>query len=117
VFALVNGLFLSAVLAHFTTWPRTTRAGLPWLRECEGLRGRVIGPYNLLLYASAVAAVGGLVENRRAWPWGALTPLAAVPLLRRATPREYERLLAQAACRPRWWNRRLTRRTSTTLVP
>ena len=104
-FAVANGLFASAVLAHFTSWPRTTHAGLPWLTECEGLEGRLMGPYNALLHLSAVAAVGGAIENRGAWRWFAVTPL------RRETLPEYQRLLAQAAERPRWWNRRLAART------
>ncbi len=109
-FAVANGLFASAVISHFTSWPRTTWAGLPWLTECEGLQGRLLGPYNTLLYVSALAAVGGAVENRRAWEWFALTPLIVVPLLRRETLPEYQRLLIQAAEEPRWWNRRLTSR-------
>ena len=109
-FAVANGLFASAVVTHATSWPRTTRAGLPWLTECEGLEGRVMGPYNAVLYVSAVAALGGAFETRRAWRWFAVTPLVAVPLLRRETPAEYQRLLAQAAERPRWWNRRLAAR-------
>jgi hypothetical protein len=110
-FALANGLFLSAAVSHFTSWPRTTRAGMPWLVECEGLEGRLMGPYNALLYVSAAAAVGGAIENRRAWTWFVLTPVLVVPLLRRETPREYQRLLDQAARRPRWWNRRLAARS------
>jgi hypothetical protein len=109
-FAMANGLFLSAAITHFTCWPLETRAGLPWLLECEGMDGRLMGPYNLLLHVSAVAAVGGLVENRRAWRWFALTPLIAVPVLRRQTPQEYRLLLVQAARQPRWWNRRLAAR-------
>ena len=107
-FAVANGLFLSAVISHFTSWPRTTRAGLPWLTECEGLEGRLVGPYNVLLHVSAVAAIGGAAENRRAWRWFATTPLLVVPVLRHETPQEYQRLIAQAVERPRWWNRRLT---------
>jgi hypothetical protein len=38
-----------------------------------------------------------------------LTPLV-VALLRRKAPPEYQRLLTQAAERPRWWNRRLAAR-------
>lgn len=83
---------------------------MPWLTECEGLEGRLMGPYNALLYLAALAAVGGAIENRRAWRWFVVTPLIVVPLLRRETPGEYERLLTQAAQRPRWWNRRLTAR-------
>jgi hypothetical protein len=111
-FAVLNGLFASAVISHFTSWPRTTRAGLPWLTECEGLTGEVIGPYNLLLHGSAVAAVAGVVENRRAWPWFVTTVAVVVPLLRRETDREFQRLLAQAAQTPRWWNRRLASRAA-----
>lgn len=105
-FAVLNGALLSAVLGHVASWPRTRRAGLPWLRECEGLEGRLIVPYNMILYASFVAAVGGLAENRRPL-WGLSTPLVLVPLFVSETPREYQRLLAQAAREPRWWNRRL----------
>jgi hypothetical protein len=107
LFAVANGLFLSAVVSHFTSWPRTTRAGLPWLVECEGLRGPLIGPYNTVLHVSGLAALAGLVENRGAWRWGALTTAVVVPILRWAAPREYAHLLAQAERRPRWWNRRL----------
>jgi hypothetical protein len=101
-FAVANGVFVSAVITHFTSWPRTTRAGLPWLTQSEGIEGRLVGPYNALLYIAAVAAVGGAIENRRAWRSFVLTPLTVVPLLRRGTPSEYQRLLAQAAERPRW---------------
>jgi hypothetical protein len=111
-FAIANGLFASAAISHMTSWPRTSRAGLPWLTECEGLEGRLMGPYNALLYVSAAAAVLGVVENRRAWHWSTLTPLLVVPLLRRETPVEFQRLLAQAAERPRWWNRRLAARVA-----
>src|SRR3954451_1605403 len=38
-FSVLNGLFLSLVLAHFASWPRTSAAGLPWLTESEGIRG------------------------------------------------------------------------------
>ena len=78
--------------------------------ECEGLEGRLMGPYDALPYVSAVAAVGGAVENRRAWRWFAVTPLVVVPLLRRETQPEYRRLRTQAAERRRWWNRRLAAR-------
>ncbi|WP_041546513.1 MULTISPECIES: hypothetical protein [unclassified Nocardioides] len=106
-YAIVNGLFLAAVVAHYTSWPRVWRAGVPWLTECEGLDGPVIGPYNVILQVSAVAAVAGLVENRSRWRWGVVTVLMAAPVLRWATPREYARLLQQAAEHPRRWNRRL----------
>lgn len=106
-FAVANGLFASAVISHYASWPRTTWHGLPLLVECEGIEGVLIAPYNMVLQVSAVAAVGGLVENRSAWPWAVAAALIAVPALRWLTPREYNRLLAQAAAQPRWWNRRL----------
>jgi hypothetical protein len=107
-FAITNGLVLAAVIAHYSSWPRTWRGGLPWLTECEGLDGPIIGPYNVLLQVSAVAGAAGLWENRSKWRWGAATALATVPLLRHATPREYAQLVQQAAANPKWWNRRLT---------
>jgi hypothetical protein len=109
-FAAVNGLFLSAVVTHYTTWPTTRRRRIPWLVECEGLDGAAVGPYNLVLQVSAVAAVGGLVENRRGWPAALVAVGVGLPVLRWSTPREYRRLLDQAAATPRWWNRRLVAR-------
>jgi hypothetical protein len=106
-YAIANGFFLAAVIGHYTSWPRVWRAGLPWLTECEGLRGPVIGPYNVLLQVSAVAGAAGLWENRSRWRWGVATVLAVAPVLRWTTPREYTRLQEQAAEHPRWWNRRL----------
>jgi len=106
-FAATNGIFLSAVITHYTTWRRTRRWGLPWLLESEGIQGPLMGPYNLLLQGSAVSAVGGLVENRRGWPAALGAVSVALPVLRSTTPREYARLLDQAAANPAWWNRRL----------
>jgi len=111
VFAVLNGMFLSAVIAHFAAWPRTWSAGLPWLTECEGLSGRLMPPYNLLLYVSGVAAVGGLVETGRGRGRRAFAPLlvpaVVVPWLVREQHRDHARLIAQAQRRPGWWNRRL----------
>ena len=109
-FAVANGLFAPTVVSHYASWPRTTWHRLPWLQECEGIEGALIAPYNMVLQVSAVAAVGGLAENLSAWPWALAAGLIAVPALRWLTPREYDRLLEQAAAQPRWWNRRLTAR-------
>ena len=95
------------MISHYASWPRATWHGLPWLVECEGIEGVLIVPYNMVLQVSAVAVVGGLVENLSAWPWALAVGLVAVPALRWLTPREYDRLLAQAAAQPGWWNRRL----------
>ena len=111
-FAVLNGFFLSAVLAHLSAWPRTSRRGLPWLTECEGLSGRLMPPYNLMLYASGVAAVGGLLETGRGRGWrgvapAVLVPAVVVPWLIGEQHRDHARLVAQAQRRPGWWNRRL----------
>jgi hypothetical protein len=105
------GLYLSAVVPHFTGWPRAHPA-LPWLAECEGMRGPVIGPYDVVLHVSGIAALGGLLENRRARNRGALVSSVVVPWPLRAQHREYGRLLAQARRRRGWWNRRLQRLVS-----
>ena len=109
-YAVANGFFLAAVVGHYSSWPRVWRAGLPWLTECEGLEGPVIGPYNVLLQVSAVAAVAGLHENRSQWRWGVVTAAVVAPVMRWSTPREYAELVRQAAEHPRWWNRRLAAR-------
>jgi len=109
-FATLNGVYLSAVTAHFAGWPRTTRLGLPWLTECEGLSGRAVVPYNLILHVSAVAGLAGLAENRRGRPLGLLVPVALVPWLVREQHREFSRLVEQAHREPGWWNRRLRAR-------
>ena len=80
-FVVANATFLSTVLAHLTAWPRTRVAGLPWLTECEGLSGRLMAPYNLVLYTSGVAAIGGLVETGRDRPWRAAAIGTAVPVV------------------------------------
>jgi hypothetical protein len=105
-FSVLCGFYLSAVLAHLAGWPRTSRAGLPWLTECEGIDGRPIAAYNVILYVSAVGAVGGLAENRGV-AWGAAVPPVVVPLLVAVQHQEVARLQQQARARPRWWNRRL----------
>jgi hypothetical protein len=109
-FGILNGLFLSAVAAHFIYWPKRWVGGVPYLVECEGLRGRVVAPYNGILYVSAVAAVAGLVENRRAGLRGGVLPLVVVPVLLRAQRAEFRRLKTQAHRDPAWWNRRLQNR-------
>jgi hypothetical protein len=106
-FAVVNGVYLAAVTAHLSAWPATRVAGAPWLTECEGLSGRLMPAYNVLLYVSGAAALGGLVESGRAGVLGAAVPAALVPWLRGEQHRELARLRRQARLHPGWWNRRL----------
>jgi hypothetical protein len=105
-FNALNGLYLALVLGHAVSWPRRW-AGAPWLTECEGLRGPVLTPYNVVLQLSWVAAIGGIAENRRGRWWAAVVPAVVVPVLAREAPRELARLTEQARERPSWWNRRL----------
>jgi hypothetical protein len=111
-FAVANGFFLSAVIGHFTAWPwALNRFHAPWLSRCEGLDGRAMLPYNLVLYASGLSALGGLLlENRRGRLTGSLVPLVLVPAVVAAQRWEFRRLVAQAQRRPGWWNRRLQHR-------
>lgn len=105
-FNALNGLYLALVAGHAVTWPRRW-AAIPWFRECEGLRGPVLTPYNVIIQLSWIAAVGGIAENRRGRLWAAVVPMLVVPALAREAPREFGRLVEQAGERPRWWNRRL----------
>ena len=107
-FNALNGLYLALVAGHAVSWPRRWSAA-PWLTECEGLRGPVLTPYNLILQLSWIAAIGGIAENRRGRRWAALVPVLVVPVLAREAPREFRRLVDQAQHRPAWWNRRLQR--------
>jgi hypothetical protein len=106
-FAVVNGVYLSAVIAHFVYWPTRWRAGMPLLTECEGLKGRAITPYNAILYVSAITALGGMYENRNAAKRGVVVPILLVPMLILVQNAEFKRLRTQALRRPAWWNRRL----------
>jgi hypothetical protein len=101
---VLDGLYVGAVVAHLAAWPRT-RPWLPWLTECEGMSGRLMPAYNLVLLGSVVAGVGGLVEARR--PWAAVVPLVVAAVMVPEQHREHARLVAQARRRPGWWNRRL----------
>ena len=103
-----NGLALTAVVAHYVAWPRK-RTWLPWLTECEGLRGDVMLAYNIILLGSGGAALIALVrENRSASHALGLAPLLLVPVFAHVQHREHDRLMKIADERPDWWNRRLT---------
>jgi hypothetical protein len=105
-----DGLALTAVVAHYAAWPRRrTRIGLPWLIECEGMRGDLMLAYNVILLSCGGAAVMALVrENRSASAVLGLAPLLLVPVFGHVQHREYDRLVKIAEERPAWWNRRLT---------
>src|SRR3954462_12987842 len=104
--------WLTAVVAHYTGWPhrqpRRHRLRLPWLTECEGLRGTVMVPYNLvLLFSGAAAVVALLRENRSALAVLGWAPLVLIPAFGRFQHAEQRRLSRGAEERPAWWNRRL----------
>jgi hypothetical protein len=107
----VNSMGLAAVVAHFAAWPRRrTRLGLPYLTECEGLGRDRMPAYNLILYLSAAAALGGLaVESREDRTRSLRMSAAAVPVLMAGQRWEFRRLQRLAWSRPGWWNRRLRR--------
>ena len=109
VFHSCNGMGLAAVLAHFAAWPsQRTRAGLPWLRDCEGLGPPLMPYYNPILYLSAAATVAALAgENRSAPRQLPLLAVALAPVLVAVQRAEHRRLKAQARERPSWWTRRL----------
>jgi len=109
---LYDGLALTAVVAHYSRWPhrqpRRHRLRLPWLTECEGLRGTVMVPYNLvLLFSGAAAVVALLRENRSALAVLGWAPLVLIPVFGRFQHAEHRRLSRGAEERPAWWNRRL----------
>jgi hypothetical protein len=112
VLSAVNGFGIAAVTAHLAGWPtRRTRAGLPWLRECEGLGPELMPYYNAVLYFSAATALLATArENHRARIRLPLAMLGLVPALIAFQHWEHQRLLKQAHARPAWWNRRLSRR-------
>ncbi len=89
-FGVVNGLFLTAVLAHFIYWPKRWTLGVPRLSECEGLRATMLLPYNGIPLISALSAEAGLLENGL-----------------RLQRMECRGLRIEARRNPRWWNRRL----------
>jgi hypothetical protein len=107
--AVVNAGGLAAVGAHLSGWPhRWTRAGLPWMTDCEGLGPELMPWYNPVVLAGGAAALVALVRENRDAPWAArVLPLALLPVLVRLQHVEHRRLREQARRRPGWWNRRL----------
>ena len=110
--ALWNGFGVAAVGAHLLAWPtRRTRAGLPWLCDCEGLGPELMRVYNPILYVSGVAAAAAIVgENRSASRGLPILAMALTPALVVAQRVEHRRLRAIAEQHPAWWNRRLQQR-------
>jgi hypothetical protein len=107
VYAALDAAYLSAVLAHVAGWPRTRVLGVPWLLECEGIAGRAIHPYNVILYLSGGFAVIALAGSRSGRLLGVVVPGVLVPVLVRWQHEEVARLRARADHDPGWWNRRL----------
>jgi hypothetical protein len=107
---MINGLGLTAVVAHLTGWPhRRSRLGLPWLEDCEGLGPELMRFYNPILYVSGAACLVGLIRENRSVPASLpLLTLALRPVLVAAQHREFRQLTQEAAANPGWWNRRLS---------
>lgn len=108
-FVLFHGASLSVALGHLSGWPRR-HLGLPvpWLSTCEGLGGRLMPAYNVILYTCAASAVAALVrENGSASRSFALPPVLLFRLLARTQHAEYDRMVEDAHRQPRWSYRRL----------
>ena len=109
---VLDATYLAAVLAHLAGWPRVgvpglPHVGLPWLRECEGMRGPVVAPYNVIVLVSGLAALAALGGSARGRLLGVVVPALLVPSLVRSQHRQVALLGARAQRRPAWWNRRL----------
>jgi hypothetical protein len=107
--AFSRGASVAGVVTHFLLWPWKRKAGvLPWLTEAEGLRGRQIPAYNVVLHLWGAAAVVALVKEtpRRSRRW-ALLGLASVLLFRKSAEYHFRWATEQAKVNPQWWNRGL----------
>jgi len=107
--AFSRGASLGGVVVHFLLWPWTRKAGvLPWLTEAEGLRGRQIPAYNVVLHLWGAAAVAALVKETppRSRKWAALG-LASTVLFRKSAEYHFRWATEQAKTNPQWWNRGL----------
>lgn len=113
--AAANGFGLAANSAHLLGWPtRGTKAGLPWLEDCEGLGPELMPFYNPILYFSGATGLLAIVrENRTARVHIPMAMLGLVPVLIAFQHWEHRRLRRQAHTRPAWWSRRLRRLAST----
>ncbi len=110
--AVVDALAVAATVGHLLGWPtRRALAGVPWLRDCEGLGPELMPVYNWILYVSAIAGGAALLrENRAARRWPVAVTLASAPLLSLLQRVEFQRLCRQAVTEPSWWTRRLAAR-------
>lgn len=111
-FAVTDAFAVAALVGHLRAWPtRRGLAGVPWLRDCEGLGPELMPVYNSILYVSAVAGGAALLrENAGARRWPIAVTLASVPVLSLVQRVEFRRLCRQALAEPSWWTRRLAGR-------
>ncbi len=106
--AFLAGLSVGGAAVHFTLWPWETKAGLPFLKEAEGLKPKQLPAYNAVLYAWALAAISALaLETPRGTRRWALAGLVAALPLRFSARHHFSWIREQARRNPAWWNRAL----------
>jgi hypothetical protein len=102
---------LGAVVVHYVVWPWRLRRGIPVLTEAEGLRGRALAAYNLLLLAWGTVALFGLSRETpgRHRTLVALSAVGTVASGLAPGPfninNHFKWLREQARSDPAWWNR------------
>ena len=106
ILAYLAGIAVGVPVLHFTLWPWDRRAGLPVLREAEGLPPSAMPGYNAVLYGWALAGAAGWWRDTPAGSrrWG-LAGLASVAAFRPVAQRHFAWMAREAARNPRWWNR------------
>lgn len=99
------GAALAAPILHYTLFPWSLRWGIPVLVEAEGLKGRQLAGYNVVLFcwgAAGAAALMATPGRRRAWAVAGLLGAAA---FRQLAQDHIVWIQDEARRNPSWWNR------------